>query len=137
MVVTVIQSLNYVWLFVTTWTLSPPGSSDHGPGKDTGVGCHFLFHTIYTGVYIIEFIFLSLSLSFFFGSIRSSKMIKCAGWISRFPYDLASDFFQPIKGPVVRLESKKKREGSSVCWLLLVGFDLFFWVTFTPSPDEI
>ena len=37
--------LSRVWLFVTLWTVAPPGSSVHGifPGKKTGVGCHFLF----------------------------------------------------------------------------------------------
>ena len=35
-------SLSCVWLFVTPWTIAPPGSSFHGdsPGNNTGLGCH-------------------------------------------------------------------------------------------------
>ena len=38
------QALSGVSLLVTPWTWSPPGSSVHGtfPGKNTGVGHHFL-----------------------------------------------------------------------------------------------
>ena len=40
--------LSCVRLFVTLWTVSPPGSSVHRdfPGKNTGVGCHALLHGI-------------------------------------------------------------------------------------------
>ena len=38
------QSLSHVQLFVTPWTEDLPGSSVHdgSPGKNNGVGCHFL-----------------------------------------------------------------------------------------------
>ena len=36
-------------LFANPWTVSPPGSSVHGnsPGKNSGVGCHFLLQGIF------------------------------------------------------------------------------------------
>ena len=39
----------HVWLFLTTWTCSLPGSSVHGdsPGKNTVVGCHALLQEIF------------------------------------------------------------------------------------------
>ena len=41
---TVVWSLNRVWLFCDPIYYSPPGSSDHGdsPGKNIGGGCRFL-----------------------------------------------------------------------------------------------
>ena len=41
--------LSRVQLFVTPMDSSPPGSSVHGilPGKNTGVGCHFLLQVIF------------------------------------------------------------------------------------------
>ena len=43
------QSLSHVLLFMTPWTVSPPGSSLHGdsPGKNTGVSCHALLQRIF------------------------------------------------------------------------------------------
>ena len=40
--------LSHVQFFVTPMDCSPPGSSVHGvfPGKNTGVGCHFLLQGI-------------------------------------------------------------------------------------------
>ena len=40
---------SHIWLFVTLWTVSPPGSSVHevSPGKNTGVGCHALLQGIF------------------------------------------------------------------------------------------
>ena len=44
-----LKSLSRSWLFVTPWTVAPPGSSVHGdsPGKDTGVGCQALIQGIF------------------------------------------------------------------------------------------
>ena len=41
--------LSHVRLFATPWTAALPGSSVHGdsPGKDTGLGCHFLLQGIF------------------------------------------------------------------------------------------
>ena len=41
------DSLSYVWLFATPWTL--PGSSVYGdsPGQNTGVGCHALLQGLF------------------------------------------------------------------------------------------
>ena len=36
-----VKLLNRVWLFVTPWTVTFQGQWDF-PGKNTGVGCHFL-----------------------------------------------------------------------------------------------
>ena len=43
------ESLSCVWLFVTPWTVSQPGSSVHGdsPGKNTRVGCTSLLQEIF------------------------------------------------------------------------------------------
>ena len=43
------ESLSRVWLFVTPWTVSQPGSPVHGdsPGKNTGVSCPFLLQEIF------------------------------------------------------------------------------------------
>ena len=45
----VVYSLNSVWLFCKLKDCSPPGSSVPGifPGKNTEVGCHFLFQGIF------------------------------------------------------------------------------------------
>ena len=36
-----------VWLFVTSWAVSPPGSSWDLWSKNTGMGCHFLLQEIF------------------------------------------------------------------------------------------
>ena len=43
------QSFSHVQLFANPMDCSPPGSSVHGnfPGKNTGVGCHFLLQRIF------------------------------------------------------------------------------------------
>ena len=43
------QLLSRVRLFVTSWIVALPGFSVHGdsPGKNTGVGCHFLLQGIF------------------------------------------------------------------------------------------
>ena len=42
------QSLSYVQLFVTQWTIAPQVLSPwDSPGKNTGVGCHSLFQGIF------------------------------------------------------------------------------------------
>ena len=42
----IVQLLSFVLLFMTPRTVTHQGPSVHGisPGKDTGVGCHFLLH---------------------------------------------------------------------------------------------
>ena len=40
----VVQSLSCAWLFADTMDCSPPGSSVHFPGNNTGVGSHSLLH---------------------------------------------------------------------------------------------
>ena len=44
-----VKLLSRVRLFATPWTVARPGSSGHGdfPGKNTGVGCHFLLQGIF------------------------------------------------------------------------------------------
>ena len=43
------KSLSRVQLFATPWTVARPSLSVHGdfPGKNTGVGCHFLLQGIF------------------------------------------------------------------------------------------
>ena len=49
MCVCMLSSFSCVWLFLTLWTISWPGSSVHGilSGKNTGVGCHALLQGIF------------------------------------------------------------------------------------------
>ena len=44
-----VKSLSCVWLFATPWTVAyqAPLSMGFFPGKNTGVGCHFLLHKIF------------------------------------------------------------------------------------------
>ena len=44
----VVQLLSHVWLFVTSWTIAQQAPLSVGfPGKNTGVGCHFLVQGIF------------------------------------------------------------------------------------------
>ena len=48
LVVLVVQSLSHVQLFVTPWTVARQAPLPMGfPGKNTGVGCHFLLQGIF------------------------------------------------------------------------------------------
>ena len=47
-VVCTLSHFSNIWLFVTPWTAARQASlSMHSPGKNTGVGCHFLLQGIF------------------------------------------------------------------------------------------
>ena len=46
-IILLLQSLSCVWLFETTWTAHEVPLSMDFPGKNTGMGCHFLLQGIF------------------------------------------------------------------------------------------
>ena len=42
-----VQLFSRVWLFVTSWTAAHQARPRNSPGKNTGVGCHFLLQGIF------------------------------------------------------------------------------------------